>query len=286
MGEEGFPAVIGVAIDPNRDQMLARIVDFAFPFYRNAEVDLRTWRRPGIIARFDTSAMSLPRETFRGVSVQGWAAGEGFDTPGDGAGQSVAGFRIDLWLANEHRWQTRFTTSTPTTSVFNVDEARAERSRALLDGQGQIRVAILPRAGQGGGLEGPSVALDYIEIEVDYDLTAATCGDGIINEGEECDDGDTVDSGNGCSANCARNSDCGDGSVQSLFESCDPPLTVTCAADCQPWSSTCCEHGDSPGCDIPAVQACICQLHPDCCTEAWTKACVREVAGTGCGSCP
>jgi cysteine-rich repeat protein len=50
-----------------------------------------------------------------------------------------------------------------------------------------------------------------------------TCGDGMRDapEAEDCDDGDTLDDGDGCSAACLRNNVCGDGVVQGMFELCD-----------------------------------------------------------------
>ena len=53
------------------------------------------------------------------------------------------------------------------------------------------------------------------------DCTAPTCGDGVVDPGEDCDDGDVIDSGNGCSAACTRVGTCGDGVVQAAFEACD-----------------------------------------------------------------
>ena len=50
------------------------------------------------------------------------------------------------------------------------------------------------------------------------------CGNGVVETGEECDDGDTTDTGNGCSAQCRDNSICGDGEVQSVFE----PVMMVC----------------------------------------------------------
>jgi len=50
---------------------------------------------------------------------------------------------------------------------------------------------------------------------------APTCGDGVTDPDEDCDDGDTIDSGNGCSAQCTRVGTCGDGVVQPAFETCD-----------------------------------------------------------------
>lgn len=56
------------------------------------------------------------------------------------------------------------------------------------------------------------------------------CGNGTVEPGEDCDDGDIEDDGNGCSADCLRVGTCGDGLLQSLFEACDSE--ACCASDC------------------------------------------------------
>ena len=65
------------------------------------------------------------------------------------------------------------------------------------------------------------------------------CGDGTVNNGEECDDGNTVD-GDSCSAACL-NEFCGDGTLQTVMgEQCDDGNTVAtdaCTHVCQ--SNTC-----------------------------------------------
>ncbi|NVB82024.1 MAG: DUF4215 domain-containing protein [Kofleriaceae bacterium] len=72
----------------------------------------------------------------------------------------------------------------------------------------------------------------------------AHCGDGVIDQPEGCDDADVLDTGNGCSTQCQRNSVCGDGQVQALFEACDDGNTVleSCAygvEDCPTCDGTC-----------------------------------------------
>jgi cysteine-rich repeat protein len=76
------------------------------------------------------------------------------------------------------------------------------------------------------------------------DCQPAHCGDGVLDEPEDCDDGDTADTGNGCSTQCVRNSVCGDGQVQGLYETCDDGNTEleTCAygiEDCPVCDGTC-----------------------------------------------
>ena len=64
------------------------------------------------------------------------------------------------------------------------------------------------------------------------------CGDGHVDEGEECDDGNTTD-GDGCSANCTVEEEekpvCGDGNVDE-GEECDDGNTTDgdgCSANCR-----------------------------------------------------
>lgn len=67
-------------------------------------------------------------------------------------------------------------------------------------------------------------------VDTGVDAGAAECGNGMLEPGEDCDDGDVIDDGNGCSADCLRVGSCGDGLLQSLFEVCDSE--ACCAADC------------------------------------------------------
>ncbi|MBL8625866.1 MAG: hypothetical protein JNK64_31420 [Myxococcales bacterium] len=71
-------------------------------------------------------------------------------------------------------------------------------------------------------------------LACDRDCTLAACGDGHINRTrEDCDDGDAIDSGDGCSAACKFNNVCGDGVVQAAVEDCDAGGdTAQCDADC------------------------------------------------------
>ena len=69
----------------------------------------------------------------------------------------------------------------------------------------------------------------------DADCTLPACGDGRLNfELEDCDDGNTVDNGNGCSVACRFNNVCGDGVKQANAEQCDSGGvdSATCDADC------------------------------------------------------
>jgi cysteine-rich repeat protein len=58
----------------------------------------------------------------------------------------------------------------------------------------------------------------------------ARCGDGSIDAGEECDDGNPT-SGDGCCLACELEL-CGNGRIDAL-EQCEPPGTATCGAQCE-----------------------------------------------------
>jgi cysteine-rich repeat protein len=69
----------------------------------------------------------------------------------------------------------------------------------------------------------------------DSDCTLPVCGDGHINQVlEDCDDGNAIDDGNGCSAQCKFNNVCGNNHVENLVEQCDTGGvdTATCDSDC------------------------------------------------------
>src|SRR5262249_48897172 len=53
----------------------------------------------------------------------------------------------------------------------------------------------------------------------DTNCTFTACGNGITTAGEPCDDGDAIDT-NACKSDCTPN-DCGDGAVQLGVEQCD-----------------------------------------------------------------
>jgi cysteine-rich repeat protein len=62
----------------------------------------------------------------------------------------------------------------------------------------------------------------------------AACGDGILQAGEQCDDNNTVN-GDACTSTC-QNARCGDGIVQAGVEQCDDGNTVdddACSNSCQ-----------------------------------------------------
>jgi cysteine-rich repeat protein len=65
------------------------------------------------------------------------------------------------------------------------------------------------------------------------DFSLSVCGDGVLDEGEACDDGNTMD-GDGCSSTCELESVCGNGILEGN-EVCDDGNTI----DGDGCSSTC-----------------------------------------------
>ncbi len=74
-------------------------------------------------------------------------------------------------------------------------------------------------------------------------VEAGTCGDGVLNDGETCDDGNTTP-GDGCSATCQTEQTmavCGNGKIES-GETCDDGNTTPgdgCSATCQTETGVC-----------------------------------------------
>ena len=90
-----------------------------------------------------------------------------------------------------------------------------------------------PPAGDGGSEAG---VLDGAMTDASLDGSAGPgCGDGVLQRGEICDDGNTV-GGDGCSADCASDETCGNGTTDvDASEVCDDGNTAAgdgCAADC------------------------------------------------------
>jgi hypothetical protein len=82
---------------------------------------------------------------------------------------------------------------------------------------------------------------------------APYCGDRDVTAPDEsCDDGDSNDSGNGCSADCQRNDDCGDGLQQALYEQCDDGDADECN-----------------GCRTDCTRGCICTNPAVCLSGSW-----------------
>jgi hypothetical protein len=72
--------------------------------------------------------------------------------------------------------------------------------------------------------------------------------------------------------------DSADLDLDGVPDECTPP-ELGCA-------DPCCAPGDVPGCGDPAVEACVCETHPDCCAAAWTVECALAAEQTCKLHCP
>jgi hypothetical protein len=106
-------------------------------------------------------------------------------------------------------------------------------------------------------------------------ITGPVCGNGDREEGEECDPPDGVT----CDDNCQRIPLCGDGTIDA-GEQCDPPETygptpgVLCDQNCQeivvcgPGNGVCLADNGTPGCDDAACCESVCAADPYCCGDS------------------
>ncbi|HEY2774590.1 MAG TPA: hypothetical protein VGK20_11145 [Candidatus Binatia bacterium] len=127
------------------------------------------------------------------------------------------------------RWIALATTPSPAPSAagFEFDQGTGSQNRALIQGQfftpGRITMAqpndYVGRfwADRIDGLGGTQVTRTLA------DCTASRCGDGVLDPGEQCDDGNNRD-GDCCSAFCqlvAAGSSCDDGKFCTMTDTCD-----------------------------------------------------------------
>lgn len=80
-------------------------------------------------------------------------------------------------------------------------------------------------------------------------------------------------------ANLAPGFCCGDAHCTEA-DSCE-----TCPEECGVCPPACCEEHEAPGCSDQYVAACVCQFHPECCQDAWTKSCVIASIELQCNQC-
>jgi len=108
------------------------------------------------------------------------------------------------------------------------------------------------------------VPFDYMDIPADYVPNPELCGNGVVDEGEECDDGNDDD--HDTCTNICLFPRCGDGRLWWGMEDCDPPGTVRpCTSDCgtpgNEWCEIFCRW---PGECIPPVETCGNGIDDDC----------------------
>jgi hypothetical protein len=113
----------------------------------------------------------------------------------------------------------------------------------------------------------------------------ARCGDGLIDPGEECDDGNT-DNDDACLADC-RDAFCGDRFVRTGVEACDGDPPRTCDTTCgTTGDQSCTEECSWTACDPPGE---VCNAVDDDCDRSTDEEfdCIRGLevpCETTCGS--
>jgi cysteine-rich repeat protein len=122
-----------------------------------------------------------------------------------------------------------------------------------------------------------------------------SCGDGIVNGTEQCDDGNTL-SGDGCSSVCKTEVGmCGNGTIDVATETCDDGNTTNgdgCSANCQTETSATCGNGvveSGEGCDdhnTAAGDGCsaTCQVEASAAGTCAQPIVVTMTNGTGTGT--
>ncbi len=99
--------------------------------------------------------------------------------------------------------------------------------------------------------DGNTTAGDGCSATCQTEMSMATCGDGAVDAGEQCDDGNTA-AGDGCSATCQTEmsmATCGNGIIEGA-EQCDDGNTTSgdgCSATCQGEMGAVCGDGVREG---------------------------------------
>ncbi|MEL6543544.1 MAG: hypothetical protein AAFQ82_02895, partial [Myxococcota bacterium] len=183
---------------------------------------------------------------------------------------------LDQLLADDGLWQ-RIGTSVG----FEIStEIRDGRWNRAVNPAGEWVAAVRSRYGVTNTL-----SVDYAELRVRYRLEDfGTCGDGIVQSNEACDPANSQTS-QGCSDSCSFAGTCGNG-IRETGERCDdgnPDNNDGCTTRCV--RDGCCEPQSGPGC-LPwhsdAVESCVCDERPECCTERWDSSCVTLAVSEGC----
>jgi cysteine-rich repeat protein len=97
--------------------------------------------------------------------------------------------------------------------------------------------------------DGNTLSGDGCSSTCQVETSDPVCGNGVLEVGEECDDGNMV-SGDGCSSTCKHESVCGNGVVEP-GEQCDDGNTISgdgCSPSCQLETSSSCSVFPQGGC--------------------------------------
>ncbi|MBN1772307.1 MAG: DUF4215 domain-containing protein [Deltaproteobacteria bacterium] len=119
---------------------------------------------------------------------------------------------------------------------------------------------------------------------------APECGNGTVDAGEECDDGNT-DNTDACLSTC-RNASCGDGFVWAGHETCDGDSARACTSSCDTTGTETCDACNWSAC-VPPPETCN-GLDEDCvegpdngftCVMGATGSCTTTCSSTGSRTC-
>ena len=196
----------------------------------------------------------------------------------------------DTCLGGDVRVQAWCTLTVPSSATI---DAFAQHGGILLETGREMRIAGRLRAGSlvdlarrleafPADLTGATIVPTPL-LRVKPTLPACSCdpgpcGDGVLNCGEQCDDGGTTrcDAG-GCADDCSRLDDvCGDG-IRECDESCDPGSAVSCELD-----DTC-----SAVCEIEGCGNGVVECEEECDEGSATSTCgadCRIPPPPGCGN--
>jgi cysteine-rich repeat protein len=176
----------------------------------------------------DGRATTFPADPFLVIGAEKHDAGATYP--------SYSGFLDEVRLSNVVRYTTNFT---PPSAVFNTDAStvalyhfedgpagNCATGTSIVDSSGAAGGPSNGTCRFGGTPAGPIFSADVPP------LGSPTCSNGMLDAGEECDDGD-LDDCDGCDSNCTTSA-CGNGVVCSPEECDDGNATANdgCEADC------------------------------------------------------
>lgn len=122
------------------------------------------------------------------------------------------------------------------------------------------------------------------------DDTPPSGGTGVLDDDDDDDDAGCCDAHDGPDCENPILSAC---VCEARPQCCEDAWDASCVDSVQALGcglcgepERCCEQSEAPGCEVPAVQACVCEFDPICCEERWDEQCVADVSLFGCGICP